>query len=316
MTWIRLSKVVFMNSESEVQGPRLEVNSDGRAGDVRFRSIQIPTPTGRSYVGGMVAQGVSKDCIFNEDFGHLFKSAVSSVVFELHQQTWPCQRNHFWQSWSRIHHYSLCHCHTNTTYQYNCALFSKSVQTFYVNVPLAGSRFPRDGSLWEICRPQRSSSPSLATWVVTGGVCSIICPRSPQLHTRVCHISLVITFWENSLNIPAEWIVCVFLQNPLSEALIWFYKVSKSYCRNMYYFCVPNLPTHNHDYCHPWWSVKVDCVVCAEPAVRPELPVMHHKIGQFIANHWGPPGGSLLQIYQLDADCLPKIALCYAACSL
>ena len=40
------------------------MNSDGRAGDVRFRTIPIPTPTEGSYKGGMVAQGVSKDCIF------------------------------------------------------------------------------------------------------------------------------------------------------------------------------------------------------------------------------------------------------------
>ena len=60
------------------------MNSDGRAGDVRFRSIPTPTPTGGSYVGGMVGRWVSKDCIFNEDFGHVFKSAVGVVVYELH----------------------------------------------------------------------------------------------------------------------------------------------------------------------------------------------------------------------------------------
>ena len=37
----------------------------------------------RNYVGGMVGQGVSKDCIFNEEFGHVFKSAVGVVVYEL-----------------------------------------------------------------------------------------------------------------------------------------------------------------------------------------------------------------------------------------
>ena len=51
----------------------LVVNSDRRAGDVRFRMIPILTPTGGSYVGGMVAQGVSKNCIFNEDFGHILR---------------------------------------------------------------------------------------------------------------------------------------------------------------------------------------------------------------------------------------------------
>ena len=61
----------------------LEFDSDGRAGDVRFRSIPTPTPPGRSYVGGMVVKGVSKDCIFNEDFGNVFKSAVGAVVYEL-----------------------------------------------------------------------------------------------------------------------------------------------------------------------------------------------------------------------------------------
>ena len=59
------------------------MNSDGRAGDVRFRTIPIPTLTGGSYGGDMVVQGVSKDCIFNEDFGYVFKSAVGAVVFEL-----------------------------------------------------------------------------------------------------------------------------------------------------------------------------------------------------------------------------------------
>ena len=59
------------------------VNSDGRAGDVRFRTIPIPTPTGGSYAGDMVVQGVSKDCIFNEDFRHVFKSAVGAIVYEL-----------------------------------------------------------------------------------------------------------------------------------------------------------------------------------------------------------------------------------------
>ena len=59
------------------------MNSDGRAGDVRFRSIPTPTPTGGGYVGGMVAQEASKDCIFNEDFRYVFKSAVGAVVYEL-----------------------------------------------------------------------------------------------------------------------------------------------------------------------------------------------------------------------------------------
>ena len=61
----------------------VETNSDGRAEDVRFRTIPTPTPTDRGYVGGMVAQGVSKDCIFNEDFRNVFKSAVGAVVYEL-----------------------------------------------------------------------------------------------------------------------------------------------------------------------------------------------------------------------------------------
>ena len=61
----------------------LEFNSDGRAGGVRFRSIPTPTPPGGSYVGGMVVKGVSKDCIFNEDFGNVFKSALGAVVYKL-----------------------------------------------------------------------------------------------------------------------------------------------------------------------------------------------------------------------------------------
>ena len=61
----------------------LETNSDGRAEDVRFRTIPTPTPTGGGYVGGMVAQGVSKDCIFNEDFRYVLKFSVGAVVYEL-----------------------------------------------------------------------------------------------------------------------------------------------------------------------------------------------------------------------------------------
>ena len=61
----------------------LEFNSDGRAGGVRFRSIPTPTPPGGSYVGGMVVKVVSKDCIFNEDFGNVFKSALGAVVYKL-----------------------------------------------------------------------------------------------------------------------------------------------------------------------------------------------------------------------------------------
>ena len=61
----------------------LEFDSDGWAGDVRFRSIPTPTPPGGSYVGGMVVKGVSKDCIFNEDFGNVFKSALGAVVYKL-----------------------------------------------------------------------------------------------------------------------------------------------------------------------------------------------------------------------------------------
>ena len=63
--------------------PPLEFDSDSRAGDVRFRSIPTPTPAGRSYVGGMVVKEVSKDCVFNEDFGNVFKSAVGAVVYKL-----------------------------------------------------------------------------------------------------------------------------------------------------------------------------------------------------------------------------------------
>ena len=59
------------------------MNSDGRAGVVGFRSVPTPTPTARGYVGGMVAQGVSKDCIFNEDFRYVLKFAVGAVVYEL-----------------------------------------------------------------------------------------------------------------------------------------------------------------------------------------------------------------------------------------
>ena len=61
----------------------VEFHSDSRARDVRFRSIPTPTPPGGSYVGGMFVKGVSKDCIFNEDFRNVFKSAVGAVVLEL-----------------------------------------------------------------------------------------------------------------------------------------------------------------------------------------------------------------------------------------
>ena len=36
-----------------------------------------------NFVGWIVAQGVSKDSIFNEDFEHVSKSAVGAVVYEL-----------------------------------------------------------------------------------------------------------------------------------------------------------------------------------------------------------------------------------------
>ena len=61
----------------------LETNSDGRAEDVRFRTIPTPTLTGGGYIGGMVAQVVSKDCIFNEDFKYVLKFAVGAVAYEL-----------------------------------------------------------------------------------------------------------------------------------------------------------------------------------------------------------------------------------------
>ena len=59
----------------------VEFNSDGWAGYVQFRSIPTMTPPapGGSYVGGVVVKGVSKDSIFNEDFGNVFKSALGAV---------------------------------------------------------------------------------------------------------------------------------------------------------------------------------------------------------------------------------------------
>ena len=71
------------NKNSGTSQSEVETNSDGRAEDVRFRTIPTPTPTGGGYIGGMVAQGVSKDCIFNEDFRYVFKSAVGAVVYKL-----------------------------------------------------------------------------------------------------------------------------------------------------------------------------------------------------------------------------------------
>ena len=35
------------------------------------------------FVRWMVEKGVSKDCIFNEDFRYVFKFAVCAVVYEL-----------------------------------------------------------------------------------------------------------------------------------------------------------------------------------------------------------------------------------------
>ena len=61
----------------------VEFDSDGRVGDVRFRSIPTPTPPGGSYARGIIVKGVSKNCIFNEDFRNVFKFAVGAVVYEL-----------------------------------------------------------------------------------------------------------------------------------------------------------------------------------------------------------------------------------------
>ena len=44
---------------------------------------RFSTPPGGSYARGMVVKEESKDCIFNEDFGNIFKSAVGPVVYEL-----------------------------------------------------------------------------------------------------------------------------------------------------------------------------------------------------------------------------------------
>ena len=53
-------------------------------GPEMFSSFQLtPTDSGGSYEGGMVAKGVSNDCIFNEDFGYVFKSAIGAVVYKL-----------------------------------------------------------------------------------------------------------------------------------------------------------------------------------------------------------------------------------------
>ena len=76
-------QVVYASQGAHRQSSRVETNSDGRAEDVRFRTIPTPTLTGGGYVGGMVAQGVSKDCIFNEDFRYVLKFAVGAVVYEL-----------------------------------------------------------------------------------------------------------------------------------------------------------------------------------------------------------------------------------------
>ena len=85
-----------------MQHSGVEFYSDSRAGDVRFRSIPIPTPTGGSCIRGMVAQGVSKDCIFNEDFRYVFKFAVGAIVYKLRWQTWPQKSIWFRRSRSRM----------------------------------------------------------------------------------------------------------------------------------------------------------------------------------------------------------------------
>ena len=77
------SDVFPFNLRTRKNANGVEFNSDGRAGGVRFRSIPTPTPPGGSYVGGMAVKGVSKDCIFNEDFGNVFKSALGAVVYKL-----------------------------------------------------------------------------------------------------------------------------------------------------------------------------------------------------------------------------------------
>ena len=63
------------------RGTRDEFGQPGRRCSIPID--RFSTPTGGSYVGCMVAQGVSKDCIFNEDFRYVFKSAVGAVVYEL-----------------------------------------------------------------------------------------------------------------------------------------------------------------------------------------------------------------------------------------
>ena len=62
-------------------GNRDEFGQPGRRCSIPID--RFSTPPGGSYVGCMVAQGVSKDCIFNEDFRYVFKSAVGAVVYEL-----------------------------------------------------------------------------------------------------------------------------------------------------------------------------------------------------------------------------------------
>ena len=62
---------------------RDEFGRPGRRCSVPNDSDSDSDRRGGGYVGGMVAQGVSKDCIFNEDFKYVLKYAVGALVYEL-----------------------------------------------------------------------------------------------------------------------------------------------------------------------------------------------------------------------------------------
>ena len=74
---LKIKKVRFVNHLDT----RVLFGQPGRRCSVPID--RFSTPTGGSSAGGMVPQGVSKYCNFNEDFRYVFKSAVGAVVYEL-----------------------------------------------------------------------------------------------------------------------------------------------------------------------------------------------------------------------------------------
>ena len=65
--------------------PRPKMRPAGRSLLISSELSLIPTqtPPGGSYAGGIIVKGVSTNCIFNEDFRNVFKSAIGAIVYKL-----------------------------------------------------------------------------------------------------------------------------------------------------------------------------------------------------------------------------------------